>query len=134
MTVEQFRRIMSRARSHKPSRVSAPKMKGYTSNQSSTERRYNAEVLHGAGRFEAVALYLPSGGRYTPDFMTVDDGVITFHEVKGAYRLQSQGRAFTAFHEAASAFPFWRFVWAQLTPEKTWSVKVINSDVDISTD
>lgn len=86
--------------------------RAYGGRQTETERRYNAQVLRGAGRFEAVSLRLPGGGRYTPDFMTVDDGVVTFHEVKGSYRLGSQGRALTAFQEAAAAFPMWRFVWA----------------------
>jgi hypothetical protein len=56
--------------------------------------------------------------------MTVDDGVITFHEVKGSYRLGSQGRAHTAFHEAAAYYPMWRFVWAHWTG-KTWERKTV---------
>ena len=92
--------------------------------QSKTEQKYNREVLGGKGRFEAVCLYLPGGGRYTPDFMTVDDGVITFHEVKGSYRLGSQGRAYTAFHEAAAYYPMWRFVWAHWTG-KEWDCKTV---------
>lgn len=83
--------------------------------QTETERRYNRDELGGRGRFEPVTLRLPGGGRYTPDFMTVDDGVVTFHEVKGSYRLGSQGRAFTAFHDAAACYPMWRFVWAKWT-------------------
>jgi hypothetical protein len=93
--------------------------------QSKTEQKYNREVLNGQGRFEAVCLYLPGGGRYTPDFMTIDDGVITFHEVKGSYRLGSQGRAYTAFHEAAAYFPMWRFVWAHWTGNK-WDCKTLS--------
>ena len=77
-----------------------------------TEERYNRDVLGGKGRFEAVTLRLPGGGRYTPDFLTIDDGRVTFHEVKGSYRLGSQGRAYTAFHDAAAYYPMWRFVWA----------------------
>ena len=90
--------------------------------QSKTEQKYNREVLGGKGRFEAVTLHLPGGGRYTPDFMTIDDGVVTFHEVKGSYRLGSQGRAYTAFHEAAAYYPMWRFVWAHWTG-KAWERK-----------
>ena len=92
-------------------RVAVP-ISAYNGKQTEAEKRYNATVLLGRGRFEAVCLYLPGGGRYTPDFMTVDGGVVTFHEVKGSYRLGSQGRALTAFQEAAAAFPMWRFVWA----------------------
>ena len=36
--------------------------------QSKTEQKYNREVLGGIGRFEAVTLHLPGGGRYTPRF------------------------------------------------------------------
>ena len=102
-------------------------LSGWTGKQTETEKRYNANRLAGQGRFEAVCLYLPGGGRYTPDFMTLDGGVVTFHEVKGSYRLQSQGRAYTAFHEAAAAFPCFRFVWATETKDKgTFDVKVFD--------
>ena len=92
--------------------ASAVPVVGWAGKQTEAEKRYNRSVLNGKGRFEAVCLYLPGGGRYTPDFMTIDDGVVTFHEVKGSYRLGSQGRAHTAFQEALAAFPMWRFVWA----------------------
>ena len=92
--------------------------------QTDTEKRYNRDVLGGKGRFEAVTLRLPGGGRYTPDFMTIDDGRVTFHEVKGSYRLGSQGRAFTAFHEAAAYYPMWRFVWAKWTG-RAWERKTV---------
>ena len=92
--------------------------------QTKTEQKYNRECLGGRGRFEPVALHLPGGGRYTPDFMTIDDGVVTFHEVKGSYRLGSQGRAYTAFHEAAAYYPMWRFVWAHWTG-KVWERKTL---------
>ena len=103
-------------------------LRGWTGKQTETERRYNRECLNGAGRFEAVVLHLPGGGRYTPDFMTIDGGRVTFHEVKCRYRLGSQGRAYTAFHEAAAAFPMWTFVWAQWTG-KEWSRKVFDQSV-----
>ena len=102
-------------------------IRGYDGKQTKTEQRYNREVLGGLGRFEAVCLYLPGGGRYTPDFMTVDEGVVTFHEVKGSYRLGSQGRAHTAFQEAAAAFPLWRFVWATERKGGGFDVKRFNS-------
>lgn len=106
------------------SSIPVPLRPAHDSKQSKTEVRYNQEVLGGNGRFEAVCLYLPGGGRYTPDFMTIDDGVVTFHEVKGSYRLGSQGRAHTAFHEAAAYFPMWRFVWAHWTG-KAWDIKTV---------
>lgn len=107
-----------------PLRAAAGKM-------TKTEERYQREVLHGHGRFEAVSLHLPGGGRYTPDFMTLDDGVVTFHEVKGSYRLGSQGRAHTAFHDAAAYYPMWRFVWAQWTG-KAWETKSFEAKVELT--
>ena len=95
-----------------------------TGKMTQTEERYNRDVLGGKGRFEAVTLRLPGGGRYTPDFMTIDDGRVTFHEVKGSYRLGSQGRAFTAFHDAAAYYPIWRFVWAHWNG-KAWERKTV---------
>ena len=107
---------------YSPAESVAVPLRPAESKQTKTEERYNREVLGGRGRFEAVTLRLPGGGRYTPDFMTVDDGVVTFHEVKGSYRLGSQGRAYTAFHDAAAYYPMWRFVWAHWTG-KAWDVK-----------
>ena len=77
-----------------------------------TERAYLAQVLNYQARFEPVTFRLLGGCRYTPDFLSVEDGVLTFHEVKGSYRLESEGRAWTAFNEAAALFPFFRWVWA----------------------
>lgn len=110
--------------------VAAP-LRAATGKMTQTEARYNRDMLGGVGRFEPVSLRLPGGGRYTPDFMTVDDGVVTFHEVKGSYRLGSQGRAYTAFHEAAAYYPMWRFVWAHWTG-KTWDVSTIAEDGDLT--
>ena len=79
---------------------------------------------------------LPSDGR--PTYVLVDEiqmckppedekdkpGRVTFHEVEGSYRLGSQGRAFTAFHEAAAYYPMWRFVWAKWTG-RAWERKTV---------
>ena len=107
---------------YSPAESVAVPLRAAEAKQTKTEQKYNRECLGGRGRFEAVSLRLPGGGRYTPDFMTVDDGVVTFHEVKGSYRLGSQGRAYTAFHDAAAYYPMWRFVWAHWTG-KEWDVK-----------
>lgn len=77
-----------------------------------TEADYNKSVLESKGRYEALSLRLPGGSRYTPDWLTLDSGRVTLHEVKGSYRFGSHGRAVTAFREAVAAFPFFRFVWA----------------------
>ena len=108
-----------------PSESVAVPLRASEAKQTKTEEKYNRECLGGRGRFEAVTLRLPGGGRYTPDFMTIDDGVVTFHEVKGSYRLGSQGRAFTAFHDAAAYYPMWRFVWAHWTG-KAWDVSTFD--------
>lgn len=78
-----------------------------------TEELYQRIELAGGGIFEGVTLRLPGGSRYTPDFVTFDGMRIIVHEVKGSYRLQSQGRAVTAFKECVAAFPQIGFVWAQ---------------------
>ncbi len=77
-----------------------------------TEADYNKSGLESKGRYEALSLRLPGGSRYTPDWLTLDSGRVTLHEVKGSYRFGSHGRAVTAFREAVAAFPFFRFVWA----------------------
>lgn len=95
-----------------------------------TELDYNTSVLHGLGRFEPVVFRLP-GGNYTPDWMTIDDGIPTFHEVKGSYRFGSESRAHLAFLSAAAAFPFFRFVWAQKQKGGKWITKLaLNLDPD----
>jgi hypothetical protein len=89
-----------------------------------TEAEYNRRYLGGQGKFESVSLRLPGGSRYTPDWQSVGaDGRVTFHEVKGSYRLHSQGRAATAFRECAAAFPEFNFVWAVRNADGSWSIQ-----------
>ena len=88
-----------------------------------TEHEYNHVFLAGRGRFEAITFRLANGHRYTPDFITVDqDGQITCHEVKGAYKLGSYQRARLAFDQARIEWPTLRWVWAEKT-DKGWSQK-----------
>lgn len=87
-----------------------------------TEAEYNRRFLSGRGRYEAVTLRLPGGSRYTPDWVSVEDGRMTLHEVKGAYRFHSQGRALTAFREAVAAFPEFGFVWAVRRGPGDWEI------------
>lgn len=78
-----------------------------------TEQAYNLRFLGGEGRYEAITLRLPGGSRYTPDWMSICPlGFVHLHEVKGAYRHPSQGRALTAWREARAAFPCFCFHWA----------------------
>ncbi len=101
-----------------PRSVSAPPTNDlHEKGMSQTERLYLSQVLHNQARFEPITLRLPGNSRYTPDFLSFDDGVPTLHEVKGSYRLGSQGRAHTAFFEAAAAYScIFRFVWAEKLP------------------
>ena len=82
-----------------------------------TEALFNRDILAGQGVYEAVTLRLHGGSRYTPDWMLVDNesGRVHLFEVKGSYRLPSEGRALTAWREARAAFPMFRFHWAVRT-------------------
>ena len=69
--------------------------------------------------YEGLTLHLPGGSRYTPDFVVFDtcEGFsVILYEVKGSYRLNSEGRAYTAFREARAAFPAFRFEWWKRKP------------------
>ena len=101
-----------------------PPLRPFGKGMNKTESAYQREILHGKGRYEPVTFHLLGGCRYTPDFMTIDDGVPTFHEVKGSYRLESEGRAWTAFNSAAAQYPFFRWLWAVKGKKRgAWSVK-----------
>ncbi len=94
--------------------------------QTATERAYNVERLRCMGVFEGITVKLPGGSRYTADFY-VPAGFGTsagpeLHEAKGWRRLGSQGRAHTAFREAAAARPEFRFVWAERQKGGGWRV------------
>ena len=88
-----------------------------------TEAEYNRLFLDGKGMYEAITLKPPSGNRYTPDWMTIENGLITLYEVKGSYRLQSHGRALTAWKEAAATFPCFKFVWVTKQKNGNWEAK-----------
>ena len=105
-----------------PKKISRPATREHSGTPNKTEAEYNAKILGGAGRFEPVTLRMP-GGNYTPDWMTVDDGVVTFHEVKGSYRFGSESRAVLGFRTAAAMFPFFRFVWAKKQKGGQWTIK-----------
>lgn len=101
-----------------------PPLRPFGNGMNKTESAYQREILHGKGRYEPMTFHLLGGCRYTPDFLTLDDGVPTFHEVKGSYRLESEGRAWTAFNSAAAQYPFFRWVWAVKGKKRgSWSVK-----------
>lgn len=92
------------------------------------ERKFNAEFLKGRGLYEAVTLRCPSGSRYTADWFFVDGDAPVLVECKGGHRLGSEGRARTAFMEAASFFShIFRFVWAVYNKGK-WEIKMVLPD------
>lgn len=90
---------------------------------SKTEEEYFYKVLNGQAKIHPMTLHMKSGARYTPDFLTLDDGVITLHETKGSYRLGSQDGATRRFLEAAHEYPCFRFIWAQKEKGGAWTVK-----------
>ena len=103
---------------------SRPPTRPFGTGMNKTEEAYQREILHGKGRYEPMTFHLLGGCRYTPDFLTIDDGIPTFHEVKGSYRLESEGRAWTAFNSAAAQYPFFRWIWAVKGKKRgAWSVK-----------
>ena len=63
-------------------------------------------------RYEALTFRFANGHRYTPDWVVFHDGTpVSCHEVKGAYRLHSHGRARLAFDQARVEFPGLAWVW-----------------------
>jgi hypothetical protein len=124
-------RVTNEVKQAKKERDSKPRpgiKAGEKREMNENERTYNRLYLDGKGIFEAMILKLPGGSRYTPDFITFDaTGRMTAHEVKGAYKLQSQGRAATAFRECVAAFPGIVFVWATNDSGKNYNVQTFNS-------
>ena len=110
----------------------SPPLIDHHGNPNKTEQDYNLKHLNGQGRFEPLILRLP-GGNYTPDWMTIEDGIVTLHECKGSYRFDSQSRAILAFKSAAAMFPFWRFVWATKTKSGKWDIKRYDPPIPLAT-
>ena len=101
-----------------------PSVRPFGAGMNKTEAAYQREILHGKGRYEPMTFHLLGGRRYTPDFLPIVDGIPTYHEVKGSYRLESEGRAWTAFNSAAAQYPFFRWIWAVRGKKRgAWSVK-----------
>lgn len=101
--------------SKNPGKVRPPITMVKRNEQSSAERRFNADFLEGRGKFEAVTLHLPGGSKYTGDFLVTcpQIGMPVICEVKGSYRLQSHARAATAFKTACAVYPEFTFCWAE---------------------
>lgn len=66
------------------------------------------------------SLICPSGCRYTPDLVVLAGAqILLVVEVKG--RRIHNGHSIRAFKEAAAAFPFWQFLFAQKMEGGRWS-------------
>lgn len=92
------------------------------SNMSKAEADYGrilcSEFRTAVIAFEPITLRLPSGARYTPDWIVWEGARIALAvEVKGAYRLGSASRSALAFKEAIAAFPHIRFRHAHKSKE-----------------
>ena len=103
--------------------------KAGSSGPNATEAEYNRLFLAGRGRYEALTLRLPGGSRYTPDWISVDEGRVSVHEVKGAHRFPSEGRALTAWREARAAFPEFAFFWAVRRKDGEWEFRHGSKDL-----
>lgn len=114
--------------------VSPIRVKKNASGMNKTEEKFNREVLLGLGKYEAITFHL-SGGAYTPDFYFVnpDTNEICLIEVKGSYRLGSQGRSVFAFKQASAEYPQFRFMFAKLADDgRTWTIGTYRGDKEIS--
>ena len=90
-----------------------------------TEAQFNRDILFGEGKYEPLTLLLPSGVKYTPDWLFADDGEVYLVEVKGSYHLPTMGRSVMAFKIACEQFPMFSFVFAELGKDgRTWNVGV----------
>ena len=96
-----------------------------------TEREFNRLFLDGRGIYEGITFRLPGGSRYTPDWILCEDGAVHAIEVKGSYRLPSEGRALTAFREARAAFPGIIFSWWTKLDGDHWKEKFEGTVVDV---
>jgi hypothetical protein len=64
--------------------------------------------------YEQITLKLSSGVKYTPDWIVWKGSEIVLAvEVKGAFKLGSQGRSVAAFKQAITDFPNVKFRFAQ---------------------
>lgn len=90
-----------------------------------TEQDFRDRFLDSTAIYEGITFRLPGGSRYTPDWVTFDDGIVTVYEVKGSYRFPSQGRALTAWREARAAFPFVSFRWFCKKKDGEWEERSV---------
>jgi len=88
-----------------------------------TEERYGhvlqIEFRESAGfriEYERLTLRLDAGTRYTPDWIVWKGAeIVLVVEVKGSFKLGSQGRSVAMFKQAICDFPHFKFRFAQDT-------------------
>jgi hypothetical protein len=91
-----------------------------TGRMNGTERRFFLEhVKDKPHLFEGVKFRLADNTWYMPDFMVIEDGGITFYEIKGGF-VRDTGRA--KFKIAAEMNPWFTWKWAQYK-DKKWTIE-----------
>lgn len=122
-----------RYRDYIAKKLGRPVAKPKVTKWSEPEKRYFLGVLHGAGEYESCRLRVFPDSveehHYTPDFTTVNHGRIVHHEVKGAYRLQSQDAARLRFIGASWCNSMDTFIWAKERRNRRWDVEVFRGGI-----
>lgn len=73
--------------------------------------------------YEPFSMWCAGGLRYTPDFLIVKGEQVIIVEVKGSYRLQSEGRARLAFLSCSERYNKLLFLWAKREREGHWKLE-----------
>ncbi len=119
MSCEDYRKLMGATVAEKP-QIRLPKAQKMNKTEASFELylRSTWGKLAAFVLYEPITLRLPSGTKYTPDFVVIgaDAGlwlgrILEIWECKGPHI--HSAASLRAFKEARSAFPFWAFKFAQ---------------------
>ena len=123
MSMREFRKITASYKRHggkfvKPNRDPQ-------SGANNTEKAFNFYILGGIGRFHPKPFVVSrvSSRRYTADYRYEYEGVPVIVEVKGSYRLPSEGRARLAWELAAEQNHGSVFVWARNVRSTMWEIE-----------
>jgi hypothetical protein len=116
MSAADYRKLMGATVAEKP-QIRLPKAQKMNKTEASFELYLRSLWLNTGVKiiYEPITLRLPSGTKYTPDFLVIGDAdlgkIIEIWEVKGPHI--HSAASLRAFKEARSAFPFWKFKFAQ---------------------
>lgn len=127
-TQARYRAFCAKMAGRGKAKAKVPRVKVW----SKPEIRYNLRFLGGRGEYEPEEVRItPEYAEkhvYTPDFRTfvLESGapVLIYHEVKGAYRLQSQDAARLRWLFASLKRPDAWFVWAKERKDGAWNVEI----------